>query len=130
MVIDSASSFLFGYGVFHSLDIFFTEKLFVGSFEIVVDPHNMILLLAIQFGMIITVSFLLFVIIVITTSMRKFYLLNSDIKGGTILSFALVINLIIQNQFEDIIVYPEYFVFPIFLVFLGYLYHTYKFKIV
>ena len=128
MILASTSSVLFGYGVFRSLEIFFTEKLFTGSTEVVVDPHNMILLLGIQFGMIITIAFIGFIILVLVSSISKVNKLNPEIKSGVVLSFSMVINLVVQNQFEDIIIYPEYFVYPVFLVFLGYLYHSYRFK--
>ena len=129
MIADNINSFLFGYGVFRSLDIFVTEKLFSGSFEVVADPHNLMLLLAIQFGMIITISFLIFVLLVLIKSLVKINLLDSDIKGGVILSVSLIISLIVQSLFEDIVVYPEKFVYPVFLIFLGYLYHSNRFKI-
>lgn len=128
MILTSINSFLFGYGVFRSLEIFFTEKLFTGSTEVVVDPHNMILLLGIQFGMIVTIALFVFIILVLISSISRLNKLKPDVKKGVVLSFAMVINLVIQNQFEDIVVYPEYFVYPIFLIFLGYLYHSYRFK--
>ncbi len=129
MIIENSSSMLFGYGVFRSLEIFVTEKLFTGSLEVVVDPHNMFLLLGIQFGLIITTMFTIFIIFVFILGTTRLNKVSKEHKNGLIISIAVIAGLLVQNQFEDILVYPEYFVYPIFLTFLGYIYHSFRFKI-
>lgn len=129
MIIESLSTMLFGYGVFRALEIFVTEKLFVGSLEVVVDPHNMLLLLAIQFGLIITIAFTAFIIFVLTLGISRINKISPEKKSGLVISIAIIADLFVQNQFEDIMVYPEYFVYPIFLTFLGYIYHSFRYKI-
>jgi hypothetical protein len=129
MIIENVSSMLFGYGVFRALEIFVTEKLFVGSLEVVVDPNNMLLLLAIQFGIIITIAFTSFIIFIFIIGISRLNKLSPERKSGLIISISLIADLFIQNQFEDILVYPEYFVYPVFLTFLGYIYHSFRYKI-
>lgn len=121
MITSGTGPFLWGYGIIKSLEIFTVERLFFGSFENVIDPHNFILLLGIQFGMVMTFVYILFITtILISAQLYKKYL-SPEKRRLSELSFSLIIGLLIQNMFEDIIVYPEFFLFPIFLVFLGYL---------
>jgi len=124
MIMTNTQTFLWGYGVFRSLELFFVEKLFYGSLEIVVDPHNFILLLGIQFGMVLTITFFAFIIYVLISSFRKRKSQETSIRHLVELSFAIVIGLLVQNIFEDIMVYPEYFVFPLFLLFLGMMFRS------
>lgn len=124
MITSGTGPFLWGYGIIRSLEIFTVERLFFGSFENVIDPHNFILLMGIQFGMVMTFVYLLFISTILFSSQICKKYLSSEKRGFTELSFSLIIGLLIQNMFEDIIVYPEFFLFPIFLIFLGYLYYS------
>lgn len=127
MILNSPSSFLWGYGVFNSIEIFKVEKTFIGSLELVVDPHNWILLLGIQFGMIVP---LLAGIIFLTIfgkglwGMKKITEVRR--KNYSILFVSICSGIFIQNFFEDVVVYPEYFVMPLFLICLGSIYVYYK----
>lgn len=127
MIIESTGGFLWGYGVFRGLEIFRDEKLLFGSYEFVDDPHNFVLLMGIQFGMIVTAISLLIILYVIT---RVLLMKKEHIEIMTLrkihLSLAVCSGLLINNMFEDIIVYPEYYVMPVFLMFLGYLYNIAK----
>lgn len=127
MITADQSSFLWGYGVFNSVEVFQTEKIFLGSVENVVDPHNLILLLGIQFGMIFTFSVLAIISIVI---IKNFFALSKkttfENKNKVNLCLAVTLGLLLQNMLEDLIFYPEYFVMPLFLIFFGYLYYNIK----
>ena len=123
MISASTQSLLWGYGVFESLKIFQLEKLFVGSVEVVVDPHNMILLMGIQFGLIVTFLYVGIIVFILSKAVFKF-------KRGTniefyriITCFAIIVGLLIQSMLENVIVYPSYVFMALFLIFLGYLYN-------
>ena len=125
MIVADQSSFLWGYGVYNFVDVFQSEKLFYGSVENVVDPHNLILLLGIQFGMLFTILIILIIAIVIIKNFWKLHKINQLKKKNRInLCLAVTMGLLMQNMLEDLIFYPEYFVMPIFLMFLGYLYYN------
>lgn len=122
MIMVNGSVMFFGYGVFESLEIFRTEKVFLGSLEIVLDPHNWFLLMGIQFGIIVpTLCLIIFIIIVyrVFKNLNLFRAQNNYFKVAVSITIAL--SLFFQNLFEDLLVYPEFFVMPIFLFFMGYL---------
>ena len=124
MIIADQISFLWGYGVYNSIDVFKDEKIIFGNYERVPDPHNVFLLLGIQFGMIITllVSLIFIIILVKSYLSLKKQTYTTQENQIIILSISICLGLFFQNQLEDIIVYPEYFVMPLFLIFLGLLY--------
>jgi hypothetical protein len=127
MIFRDINHFFWGYGVIKALDLFIEEKMLFGSFEQVISPHNFIFLLSLQFGALMPVSFLIFVI---TIYVRTAYINTKKIiinrKMQASLCIVVTLSLIIQSLLEDILAYPEFFVMPIFLTFLGYLYYYIK----
>ena len=71
MIIADPFHFMWGYGVVNFYDTFLSEKLFLGSLEIVADPHNFILLLGVQFGMIITSLIVFYMIVTLLKSAKS-----------------------------------------------------------
>lgn len=125
MIFNRGSRYmLWGYGIFNNIKVFTSDKLLFGSVEQVVDPHNLFLLLSIQFGVLITIAILIIFIYIITRALllkkRSSNILNQRIN----LCLSIVLGLFFQDIFEDIVVYPEYFVMPLFLIFIGYLYNV------
>jgi hypothetical protein len=115
---------LWGYGIFNNVKVFTGNQLIFGGIEEVPDPHNMALLLAIEFGVLFTIAFLssFLYIIIRSFSRKKGNDFNYEQKIN--LSLAIIIGLFAHNMLEDIIVYPEFFVFPLFLIYSGYLYRS------
>jgi len=129
MVFSDSTHFLWGYGVFNAIDVFITEKIFSGNFENVVDPHNVILLLTIQFGALFTISVLISIIYLYIKALIVNKKLKSTSKKSKLnVCIAITLGLIVQNLFEDQIVYPEYFFMPVFLIFFGYIYYSVKYE--
>ena len=129
LILESSSSMLWGYGVINGVELFRDEKSFFGSFEFVDDPHNFILLLGIQFGMVVTI---LVVSIIIFIYAKVIMLDKSKLSSNKLLNLYLSISvstgLLINNMFEDILVYPEYYIMPVFLLFFGYMYYSAKYN--
>lgn len=123
MMMVSAQSFLWGYGVYESLEIFQLEKLFVGSIEIVVDPHNLILLMGIQFGMIATLVYVGIIFFILFKTMIKLKRSEDIDFYRTVTAFAIVAGLFVQSMLENVTIYPSYAIMALFLFFLGYLYN-------
>lgn len=119
MIFMSPGSFLWGYGVYNSIDIFKDEKVFIGSFENAVDPHNTILLLGIQFGMIVSFISVTLVFYSCIKALLRVKMLDLQDKSKINLMITLIMGIFFQNMLEDIVVYPEYFIMPLFLTFLG-----------
>lgn len=125
MIFQDAHHFLWGYGVFHAKDVFLNEKIFSGSFEDVNHPHNVIMLLAIQFGALFTISTILTIAyLYIKAFFVRRRLINKNVKLRITLCMAIASGIILQNMFEDIISSPEFFVMPVFFTFLGYIYYA------
>lgn len=125
MIIQNSSSILWGYGVYNGVEIFREEKIFFGSMEYVDDPHNFLLLAGIQFGAVLPILVLMFILFIY----YKFYKYDrKKFSGESLLNVYLCISVtagfLINNLLEDVIVYPEYFVMPVFLMFLGYIYYS------
>lgn len=128
MITNDTSHFLWGYGVTNAIDVFIAEKIYAGNFEDVVTPHNLILLLAIQFGALFTISLILsafYVYIKLVFIKRK--LKSDDNKLRINVCIAISVGLIMQDILEGMMGYPEFFIMPIFFVFFGYLYYTVRY---
>jgi hypothetical protein len=122
MILNDTTHFLWGYGVEEAIKIFINEKINYGSFESVISTHNFILQLAIQFGVLLPILFLLFVINVNIRILKVKKKLSPE--KILLINYCLIssIALFIQNMVEDTLAHPEFFIMPIFLFFIGYLY--------
>lgn len=127
MITDNTTNMLWGYGIEKGLLIFRDEKQFFGSFELVDDPHNFVLLAGIQFGLVVTFLFISLILLIYyrIARMNKRILLKNELDS-VYLASAVTSGLLLNNMFEDIVVYPEYYVLPVFLIFLGYLHYKEK----
>lgn len=115
--------FLWGYGVINSKEIFVQELgSNYGASRLETGPHNFVLTLGIQFGMILTLSVVLYLILLLIkvqySVKRK---LNYPNYFKVNLAVSVIAGILIECILEDIVVYPEFFVMPIFLIFVGYL---------
>jgi hypothetical protein len=118
--------FLWGYGAVHGIEVFNRDKDLFGTIDLVpeaIDPHNFLLLLGISYGSMVTILFLSMILFIVfrTILMRK-RKIPAMMRGRINLFLAIVIGIFIQNMTEDVLAYPEYFLMPLFLIFLGYLY--------
>lgn len=128
IITRSQNSLLWGYGPVNSVNVFIQEKIFYGN-EPVPNPHNLLLQLTIHFGIIFTILTSISIIILLIKGMiLKFK--NEKFKNDQRLnlSMTIIIALIIQNFFEDVVVNPIYYVMPVFFFFCGYIYYTIKLK--
>ncbi len=124
IITQSTTSLLWGYGPDNAMSLFMNEKFFFGN-EPVPNPHNLILLLTMQFGLVFTITMAVFIIAVLTKAVivkirnKKF---ANDQKLN--LCITIIISLILQNMLEDFVASPRYFAMPVFLICLGYAYYT------
>lgn len=124
MIVRDAGHGLWGYGVSNALTIFQSEKIYFGSIEEVPDPHNVVLLLSIQFGLIFVASLFIFLIILFAKIYFKrntdYFILN---RSKIFLSLSIILGLTSQNMLENVLAYPEHFALNVFFIFIGFLYH-------
>ncbi|MBK8553747.1 MAG: O-antigen ligase family protein [Ignavibacteria bacterium] len=124
MIVADLNHSLWGYGVTNALTVFQNEKIYFGSIEEVPDPHNIILLLSIQFGLLFVISLLIFLI---TLFIKIFSARNtnyfSENKFKIYLCISILLGLISQNMLENVLAYPEHFVLNVFFIFSGMLYY-------
>lgn len=129
MILSNTGTFLWGYGVSRATEILFDEKQMFGSFEMNVNnPHNFILLLAIQFGMLLSAAYLFFIISVLFSGYKMKNRLEQSGKYKLFLLLSIIVGLLAQNIFEELIVVPEFPVFAFFLIILGSIYYNFKNK--
>jgi O-antigen ligase len=125
LITASPKSFFFGYGVSNALKIFDEEKRSFGEFEVNVNnPHNFILLIMLQYGLLTLLPYITFIIVLIFSRMKKrFNLLISKDKLKVELSIAILLGLFFQNMFEEIIIVPEFPLMPLSIIFMGIIYY-------
>ncbi|MEM4260458.1 MAG: hypothetical protein QXG00_04435 [Candidatus Woesearchaeota archaeon] len=124
IVNNGMTKFLWGYGVNQSRTVFKNElSSAFGFYRRELGPHNLILSLGIQFGMLLTFSVFAFILVLLfKASFHKNKLIHFNNAQRINLSVAIVAGIVAQCMFEDLVIYPEFFTMPLFLVFLGYLY--------
>lgn len=121
MLKSSRIGFLFGFGSSSVFNVFQEFKFQLGPLlEDISYPHNFILFYIMQFGVISFVLLLFYLLRLILFYYKK---LNSDFENYKfyLLPFVIVISLFFQSLLEDTILFPEFFVFNMFLTFLGFL---------
>lgn len=123
MILASPHSFLFGYGTVKATEVFFDEKNLYGNFELAVNnPHNFILLLWLQFGFIVTIAYLFFLFNIILSGFRlRRKNIMKQYQMAVELLLSILLGLILQNMFEEIMVVPEFPLFGLSLLFLGFI---------
>lgn len=129
MIIHDNIHFLWGYGVFNAIDVFIAEKIYAGNFENIVSPHNILLLVTIQFGVLFTISILLaMVYLYIKVIIIKRKLKSENLNLRLNVCIAITLGLICQDMFEGMVGYPEFFLMPIFFTFYGFLYYFVRYN--
>lgn len=116
---------LWGYGVIKNVEVFQGILTYTfGDSRTEMGPHNFIFTLGIQFGIILAVTSVIFItLLLVKAFFIKMKQVGLDSYQRINLSISIVMGLLIQCLFEDLIVYPEFFAMPIILIFSGYLYY-------
>ena len=116
---------LLGYGINNNFREFENTKADLNVIEPHNYPHNSILFLALEFG-ILTVIFILFYYLkFIFTSILAYF--RNKLTLVSVLTFSIVLSVSVQSFFEDFVMFPEYYMFHLFLIFVG-LHHRFLLK--
>lgn len=119
MLKSSRIGFLFGFGSSSVFNIFQEFKFQLGPLlEDISYPHNFILFYIMQFGVL---SFAILIFYIIRLILFFYKKLKSDFEKYKfyLLPFVIVISILFQSLLEDTILFPEFFVFNMYLTFLG-----------
>jgi hypothetical protein len=116
----SNTGFLFGFGAYYARKDY---KIVMNSLNIIQEvdfPHNFIIFYIMQFGLISFIFLALFVIGVVYKSFTNIIKYkNSFYSNLLILALSITLGNFAQGLLEDLILFPQYFVFHLALVFFG-----------
>lgn len=121
MLKSSNIGLLWGFGTISVFEIFSDFKIQLGPLLDDVDyPHNAILFFIMQFGIFSLGAILIYFFNILHKANR---ILKNDFKNTKFLLLpkAIVISIFIQSLLEDTILFPDFFVFHLFLTFFGFL---------
>ncbi len=123
MLGSSNTGLLFGFGPFSARKDFKVVMESLGIIEKNIDfPHNFILFYIMQFGLI---TFIILAVFIFFIFMKSFKNIRKNRKSEKyysdllILSFTITIGIFVQSLLEDMILFPQYFIFHLSLVFTG-----------
>jgi hypothetical protein len=121
MLRSSKTGLLFGFGAYSARKDYKIVMESLGIFEKNIDfPHNFILFYIMQFGL---VSFILLSIFILFHLGKSFSNISKfkDSYYSKLLAMVLSITMgiFVQSLLEDMILFPQYFVFHLTLVFVG-----------
>lgn len=120
MIVESTSSFLWGYGPSKTFDAYAQFRDFYFIAEKVNNPHNTVVSMIIMFGSLFTFVMLFFgARLLFKGSFRSFK--SADNSERLIYGFLVTVlsGLFIQGLFDSAILMPEFFDMQFFLLFLG-----------
>jgi len=122
MLKSSNQGLMWGFGTISVFEKFEAFKSGIGEFFDPVNyPHNFILFYIMQFGLISLIPIFIYFSGYLIKSFKYLIKRNKFQNNYFVLFFTIFVTIFIQSLFEDTILFPQYFVYPMFLVFFGYL---------
>lgn len=121
----NTSGMLLGYGINNNFKEFESNKPGLNVTEPHNYPHNSILFLSLEFGILTVIFILLYYLKFIITSIVAYF--RNKLNIFSVLTFSVLISVSIQALFEDFVMFPEYYMFHLFLIFIG-LHHRFLLK--
>jgi hypothetical protein len=117
MLNSSKQGALWGFGTISTIPIFNSFKVALGVFDQNNVPHNVFIFYILQFGLISFIPLFIYLMKLFVTSAFKFVRNKAD--DYLVLSFAVCFPMLVKNMFEDLVFFPEFILFYLFLFFLG-----------
>ncbi len=120
MLVNDKNGMLWGFGIDNNFKVFEETKnslLFAESHNY---PHNSLLFLILVFGAVPVSLFLIFLIKRIISLLLLF--LRNKLNLISVLSYSVVISVFTQAFFEDFVLFPEYYMYHLILIFIGLLF--------
>lgn len=117
MISSSKEGMLWGFGISSYSPIYETFKSSLWVSDIHNYPHNSIVFLVLRFGVVFTVSLIIFILYHLSIAIKNLLLLKINLDYTLCLSICSTV--LVQSILEDFILFPEYYLFHFFLVFFG-----------
>lgn len=115
----SRTGLLWGFGSISVFDTYADYKLQLGPLlENIPYPHNSILFFTMQFGLLSLIALMTYFIVLIGRTLRILKDRTLDNKR-LILPLSVATGIFAQSLLEDTVLFPEFFVFHFYLVFIG-----------
>ena len=120
MLVNDKNGMLWGFGIDNNFKVFEETKnslLFPESHNY---PHNSLLFLTLVFGAVPVTLIVIFLIKRIIALMILFF--KKKLNLISVLSYSIVISVFTQAFFEDFVLFPEYYMYHLILIFIGLLF--------
>ncbi len=115
----SKDGFLFGFGAINSFIEFQKYKILLpGLYDSVNYPHNILLFFIMQFGLFCLIALVIYIFRYLYKA-AKLISVTKNNNFALLVSFIFCSTILIQSMFEDMLLFPNYFIYPIFLTFFG-----------
>ena len=111
------NNILWGYGIISTIPTFERLKIASSVLDQNNTPHNSFLYLILQIGILAVIPITIVVLSVFLKTTKK--VINKGTDPLLLISYCVCFSMIFKNMFEDLLVYPEYFLYNIFWVFWG-----------
>jgi len=113
------TKFLFGYGGISARIAFEKIKFMLGVTDPNNNPHNIILFSILLYGIIFTVALFTLFFKYYFKAISKF--LKNQVSDIFLLSLSICTGLFLKNMAEDLLFFPEFFMWYLFITFFGFL---------
>lgn len=117
MLRGPTANLLWGYGIVSTTEIFESIKISLKVPDLNNVPHNIILYSILQFGLIPTIPITIFVFKKTISFFIAFF--KDKCTEYQILSYSIIIFLVFKNMGEDLLIFPDFVLYYLFLVFWG-----------
>ncbi len=117
MLTASMEKLFWGYGIVSTTKVFEDVKLSLNVPDLNNVPHNIILYSILQFGLISTIPLIYLGLRYTFKGLVKFF--NNSFSNYQLLGFSIFIGLIVKNMAEDLLIFPEFPMFYLLLIFVG-----------
>jgi len=120
MLVNNKNGMLWGFGIENNFKVFEETKNSLLFLETHNYPHNSLLFLTLVFGAVPVSLFIIFLAKRIITLLILF--IRDKLSMISVLSFSVVISVFTQAFFEDFVLFPEYYMYHLILIFIGLLF--------
>jgi hypothetical protein len=117
MLTASQAKLFWGYGIISTTKVFEDIKLSLNVPDLNNVPHNIILYSILQFGLISTIPLVILVLTFIFKGIVNFF--KNRFSVQQLLGFSIFMGLIVKNMGEDLVLFPEFPLYYLLLVFIG-----------
>ncbi len=114
----------FGFGTYSITDIFDSFRQSLGIRDSHNYPHNFLIYFTLQFGLFTAITFFILLFYIISRGVKSFFLKKNSLEFA--LAVCIVVPTTLQALMEDFVLFPEFYLFHFYLIFIGVIFHYIK----